>query len=314
MPYANEHSARLVDPRIDHLRVRRTSDGSVQGVKVPGTVDTIWYIIKSGSQEVPVAQALRFPVKDWSEDEARGWLKENDIKYIKFEPAKKHKPMEMSRKILSMDVKDVDEKGKVSFYFSVFNNRDDDGDIVHRGAFAKTIQENLKRVKHFKNHNWNNLVGVPVEIKEDDTGALAVSQLILNTQLGKDTYEEYKAGGITEHSFGFDVVKYEINEDGEEKTRVLKELKLWEFSSLTAWGANDMTRTVDVKNRKVLEDYLSVLESLKKGDFSDDYFTRLEERISIIYKHIQSLTEPVEATRVEPIGYFLTNLKFINNG
>ena len=92
MPYPNEHSARLKDPSTSHVRVRRTKgsgNSTVQGKKIPDTVSIIWYIIKRGDKEVPMAQALRFPVSNWTESEAKKWLKENKVKYMKFEPAAK---------------------------------------------------------------------------------------------------------------------------------------------------------------------------------------------------------------------------------
>jgi len=91
MPYPNEHAARLRDPdSLSPVRVRRTAgsgDGTVNGVKVPESIDVIWYVIRRDGEEVPVAQALRFPVDSWSEAEARAWLKDHDIKPIAFEPA-----------------------------------------------------------------------------------------------------------------------------------------------------------------------------------------------------------------------------------
>ena len=87
MPDPNEHSSRLLDPNTKHDRVRRTSgsgDGKVQGVDVPTSIDVIWYI---DGKDVK-AQSLAFPVDNWTESEARSWLKDNDIDYILFEPAK----------------------------------------------------------------------------------------------------------------------------------------------------------------------------------------------------------------------------------
>lgn len=91
MPYPNEHSARLKDPdSLNKIRVRRTDgsgDGVVQGVKIPTSIAVIWYIIKSDNKEVPIAQALRFPISKWTESEAKEWLKKNEVKHTKFEPA-----------------------------------------------------------------------------------------------------------------------------------------------------------------------------------------------------------------------------------
>jgi len=90
MPYPNEHAARLKSPDMEHIRVRRTKGsgkGTVQGVKIPTSISVIWYIVKKDGEEVPVAQALRFPTSKWSASEAKSWLKDHDIKYILFEEA-----------------------------------------------------------------------------------------------------------------------------------------------------------------------------------------------------------------------------------
>jgi len=93
LPYTNEHSVRLLDPSIDHIRVCRTKDkGSVQNVKIPDTISIIWFIQKDDDgKETPRAQALRFPVSNWTESEARTWLKDNKIRYKLFEPAESEK-------------------------------------------------------------------------------------------------------------------------------------------------------------------------------------------------------------------------------
>jgi len=227
----------------------------------------------------------------------------------------------MLNKTLSIDVKDVDAKNDiVQFYFAVFGDEtsmpDTDGDIIIKGAFAKTIKENFKRIKHFKNHWRDELVGVPKEIIEDDFGGLMTSQLILGTQKGKEAFEEYKAGGITEHSFGYDIIQAEPITRDEVTVQLLKELRLREASTLTAWGANEFTRVVDVKGEKGLLDYLDTLMKLKKGDFSDEYFMKLETRIYEVNKYIKTLTEPLTrkepGTQFEPLKYFRDNFNLIN--
>jgi len=91
-PYPNEHSVRLRDPDEFTLdSFKRTQSGLIYGtVNVPLTASVIWAKLKSvadESGEWTHPQALRFSAKDWSVDEAKAWLKEQDIKYIAFEPA-----------------------------------------------------------------------------------------------------------------------------------------------------------------------------------------------------------------------------------
>jgi len=213
-------------------------------------------------------------------------------------------------KVLDHEIKDIDSKGVVTFYWNAFGNEDSDGDITQPSTVAKTINEGIKRVKHFKNHNYTLVPGVIKELGSDSFGAWARSQLILDTMIGKETYAEYKAGAITEHSFGFDETKAREKDN----PKVIQEVKLWEVSSLTHWGANENAVTIDVKSREELITELDKLTRLTKGDFSDEYLKELEQKIEIILKHLKSLTEPDStdeppSTQDEPIGMF----EYLNN-
>jgi uncharacterized protein len=207
-------------------------------------------------------------------------------------------------KYLDSPVKDIDEKGIVTFYFSKFDNIDSDNDITKKGAFAKTIVENAKRIKHVKNHDIYVVPGVLKELGEDDFGAWARSQLILSTQTGHDTFEEYKAGAITEHSFRFDYIKFEDIADPQDKynrVRTVTEYKLWEVSSLTGWGANEMTPVIDIKSEAKLWHDLEVLLKLQKGQFSDEYLQKAERKINEILKHLQTLRATTKEPEPEPL-------------
>jgi len=195
------------------------------------------------------------------------------------------------KKHLSFDLKDDNDKGEIAFYFSKFDVKDSDGDIVVKGAFTKT-RENIKRIKHAYNHNIYQIPGVIKEIGEDEKGAFAVSQLALKTDLGRNVYEQYKAGIITEHSYGFDIIK--SDKDKEKEAQIIKEVKLYEVSSLTAWGANEFTEVIDIKSI----DYLNML--LKSNNYDEKIVNKIEE----VLKHLQSLNEPTdEATPEKPIDY-----------
>ena len=95
MPYPNEHSARLRNPDdFNSDTFRRKDDGTIYGkIKVPKTIAVIWAKLKGKDKprDNPIPQALRFPVKYWTVEKAKKWLKDNNIKYEKFEPAKKEK-------------------------------------------------------------------------------------------------------------------------------------------------------------------------------------------------------------------------------
>ena len=95
MPFPQEHSARLRDPKdFDPKSFRRTNGGTIYGrIRVPATIGIIWAKLrgKSKPSDPPIPQALRFPTKSWTVQKAKKWLKDNNVKYQKFEPAEKKK-------------------------------------------------------------------------------------------------------------------------------------------------------------------------------------------------------------------------------
>lgn len=191
-------------------------------------------------------------------------------------------------------VKDVDsKKGIVKAYFAVFGNIDSDGDIIESGAFAKTIKERgpegSDRIKHFKWHSSRDVPGKLLELGEDEFGGFFVSKLS-NTTLGKDTLIEYEEGIITEHSHGFETIKEDEDESG---INHIRESKLWEVSTLTAWGANSLTRVDYVKDIKDEEQLLKAIETITKylqvGRFSDELLSNLKQKytdLTIIYNSL----------------------------
>lgn len=202
----------------------------------------------------------------------------------------------MLTKSNNFELKDFDQsKGIVTFYFSVFGNKDSDGDIIEQGAFKKTIKENKARIKHFKNHDPHQTPGKVLEIQEDEKGAFAVSQLA-KTTLGKDTLIEYEEGIITEHSMGFNVIKEKYDES--EMANKIKEIRLWEVSSLNAWGANSKTNTVGVKSaNEVIQLIQKLNKALTNTHISNEGGERLQEELIQLNSILKSL-DPINS--VEP--------------
>lgn len=201
----------------------------------------------------------------------------------------KVKDKEISYKSIITKVEDIDEKGIVKFYASVFGNKDKAGDIVVPGAYKKTISENFKEIQHYKNHDPSLMPGVVIEVKENETGLLVTSKLILGTQLGKETYEEYKAmaeaGKSMFHSIGYRPIVEEQKNDA----NYLKEIYLKEVSTLTAHPANTQALTVDVKSEV---DYLN---ELLNADLSEVKLEKIEQ----VKNKLQALIEQKAAQAPE---------------
>ncbi len=123
-PYPNEHSARLQDPdKFDPKSFRRTKGGTLYGSKkIPSTISIIWGKLKDKAKpgDPPIAQALRFPIQNWTSAKAKKWLSDNEIKSTSFEPAKK-----VSKKLLPKTIKEdkvstEDEEKKFEKFVSVY--------------------------------------------------------------------------------------------------------------------------------------------------------------------------------------------------
>lgn len=222
---------------------------------------------------------------------------------------------------LDATVKDVDgRKGIVTGYLNAFNNVDSDGDIIRPGAFTKTISENgpgsaKPRIKHLMNHDINMVPGVFQELKEDSRGLYYESKAGTHT-LGQDFIKMVESGIITEHSIGFRTVKRNQLQDYEGYQKnpsggwfEITEVKLWEGSSLTAWGANANTPITGMKGLSIdqqLEKMLDRSNALEKfcrnSTASDETIELLlieqKQLTQLIIDLQKQITQPVEETTV----------------
>ena len=293
-PFANEHSARIVNPS-------RFQPESFRRQNITKGIDIILARLKG--ETTLSTQAYRFQKDQFTVAESKKWLRDRDIKWILFEPATGKMKLYKSNEIV-IPVKDVDSvKGTVKAYYSVIGNIDSDNDIVEPGAGTKTIQERgpegSDRIKHFKFHDTRLAPGRITDLGEDEFGGFFISKLSQST-LGRNTLIEYQEGIITEHSFGFERIKEHRDEAG---VNHITEYKLWEVSTLAAWGANHLTRTEFVKSLESEEEFIKALKGitdrLKIGSFSDDYLEQLEKayaEMSAAYKSLTS-NEPNKNTQ-----------------
>jgi len=202
-------------------------------------------------------------------------------------------------KDLETKIEDVDEKGRVLVAANAIGNVDADTDRSLPGSFTKTLKENFNRLKWFLNHDKNLLLGVPVEGSESGSQLKMLGQLNMKKQLSVDTYEDYKLyaeyGKSLEHSIGVEAVKKEM-QDG---VRNVSEWKLWEYSTLTSWGANPLTPMIGIKAEKDIIETIEWLNvKLKKGNYTDEKFSRIEKQL-LQLKSL--LIEPDNSTQEEPM-------------
>lgn len=182
-----------------------------------------------------------------------------------------YKDFTISSPLLFKDIEG--RKGIVTGYFAEFNSLDADGDVIKPGAFSRSInatgpQSAKPRIKHLMNHDVSQPLGVLMVLKEDEKGLYYESKLG-NHALGMDFIKMAESGLITEHSIGYQTKKFnqitswEDYKEGDIR-RELTELKLWEGSSLTAWGANANTPLTGLKSQVELNKLINKAEAIEK--------------------------------------------------
>lgn len=205
--------------------------------------------------------------------------------------------MILETKGCAIELKDLSSsKREVAFYFSNFGSKDNHNHIVQKGAFTKSAQESLNRVKHFRNHNMDENFGKIISIEEDSKGAYAVSKIKRGAS-GDQMITDYEDGIITEHSFGAYPVKQQKLDDG----IILKqEYRLMEVSSLDNWGANENTPLISIKSiSKGMFDLDRFFDLVKNTEITRSEYKDLKSKFKDIVTHLDSLAfeEPAEVTR-----------------
>lgn len=199
-------------------------------------------------------------------------------------------------------IKEVDiERRLVEGYFSIFDFKDSDGDILLKGAFKKTIEENgtsgKNRIMHLYQHDPLMVLGKPMTLMEDDKG-LYFKTMITDTELGTDVLKLYRDGVLKEHSVGINFVQREYSNNDD--AYIVKECKMWEGSTVT-WGANEMALGGMAKgsHSDAVDQYKRLSKAWYEGDYTDDTFMLIEKQI----KHLEDTfrkslqgTKPIQDT------------------
>lgn len=134
----------------------------------------------------------------------------------------------MLRKDLSLEVKAVGDDGTFQGFLSVYDVIDLGNDVVKKGAFTKTIQDNKGKVTMLWQHKSDQPIGT-LELTDTEAGLEVKGTFLLEVKQAREAYALVKAGVIRGLSIGYDAVQKNIK-DG---IRFLTEIKLWEGSVVT---------------------------------------------------------------------------------
>lgn len=191
------------------------------------------------------------------------------------------------------DVKIDQGSRTISGYLAVFGNKDNDDDIIIKGAFAKSLAErgvgspsNRKIVLLYQHDVKLPLAPFSV-LKEDDYG-LYFESILDQIPLGDNCLTQLKSGTLNQFSIGFQYIWDKMKYDEEKEAYLIYELNLFEGSIVT-FGANEMTYFDGMKSELIESEEKNLKKETNDALKSLDYPAQLHIR-QLICKHI-SLSE-----------------------
>ena len=142
--------------------------------------------------------------------------------------------MELETKFCRFDAEvTVVDGTRIEGYASLFGAADQGGDIVARGAYARSLTrlaEEKRAVKMLWQHDPAQPIGVWDEVREDARGLYVKGRLLETVARGREAAALIEAGAIDGLSIGYRTVTARKSDAGH---RILTELELWEVSLVT---------------------------------------------------------------------------------
>ncbi|MEL7027675.1 MAG: HK97 family phage prohead protease [Pseudomonadota bacterium] len=121
---------------------------------------------------------------------------------------------------------------EISGYASVFGAQDLNGDIVERGAFARSLRRRpVRQIKMLYQHAADKPIGVWREVREDARGLFVRGELALDLPLAEEALSLLRIGAVDGLSIGFQAVR--SRRERRSSIRRLIEVDLWEVSVVT---------------------------------------------------------------------------------
>lgn len=128
---------------------------------------------------------------------------------------------------------EVQDGHVIEGYASLFGDRDRGGDIVEKGAYARSLarlKADGRQVKMLWQHDPAQPIGVWDEVREDGRGLHVKGRLLETVARAREAAALIAAHAIDGLSIGYRTVR--AARDGKGR-RLLRELELWEVSLVT---------------------------------------------------------------------------------
>ena len=198
--------------------------------------------------------------------------------------------METIRKSLVTKANDVTKEGIVTVAVNGIGIEDAQHDISMPGSFIETLKD-MGRKRWLHNHDYTQLLGVPLRGEETKEDLIMTGRINLKKQLGRDVLADYELfaeeGRTLEHSIG--VVARKRNPSN--KKEVLK-WDLFEYSTLSAFGANPRTYLVDIKSdaQSIRDRADFISKALRHRGYSDERLAKFDMELNLLLKSLDGGT------------------------
>lgn len=150
----------------------------------------------------------------------------------------------MDHKAFPFEIKEADDTGKIVGYASTFDNVDDQGDVVRRGAFADSIAQKQGQVPLLWQHRIDQPIGKTVLLSENDNGLFMEGRLVMKVPKAQEALEFIKQGIVKGLSIGYEATKATSKQDNQ---RELLGINLFEVSLVT-FPANARAQVIAAKD------------------------------------------------------------------
>lgn len=214
-------------------------------------------------------------------------------------------------KSFSLEVKSIDTEGRiVTGYLASFNTLDQDGDVLIKGCFAKSLIERgpesttARKIAYLYMHDMKDPIGHFTVLKEDDFG-LYFEAYIDKIPQGDRVLEQYKSGTLNQHSIG---IRYQwekcqwgewsLPDSTKTDAFICYEVMLFEGSVVTL-GANENTPFMGMKSESIESERNALIRETERILKGMDPEVQYDIR-RLISKHISlAEVEPQAALKEE---------------
>lgn len=155
---------------------------------------------------------------------------------------------DIKTKQVRFDLKTVGEAGEFEGFAAVYGVRDELGDVIERGAFARTLHHRKGKVPILWQHQINEVLGTGTLV-DDPAGLRITGKLTLEVARAREIHalmKQFLAEGMP---FGLSIGYETIKADFQGTNRHLREIRLHEVSP-TVFPAQELATVGGVKMRK----------------------------------------------------------------